>query len=234
MLTYQLHQINKLNKQQQQQQIIENPSGPVISARKKQFILNKPTQSLIYESNLIDKSLIEYDSAYINSKNQRKNSAYSAKSDQYSISDEQYPAGAACSLDTTKQQLINNQRLNSSSSHNSAAAAAAPNSTDRSLTPTIHSSTKILPPVVKRLSENVPPPDPKPFLQSAASTLHSRNKNHNSNNNNNNKELIQRRTLISLPPINKSFEVNHLIVVESPHKQNNNQNKIEHNNSSAN
>lgn len=230
MLTYQLHQINKSNKQQQQQQIIENPSGPVISARKKQFILNKPTQSLIYESNLIDKSLIEYDSAYINSKNQRKNSAYSAKSDQYSISDEQYPAGAACSLDTTKQQLINNQRLNSSSSHNSAAAAAAP--TDRSLTPTIHSSTKILPPVVKRLSENVPPPDPKPFLQSAASTLHSRNKNHNSNNNN--KELIQRRTLISLPPINKSFEVNHLIVVESPHKQNNNQNKIEHNNSSAN
>ena len=72
---------------------------------------------------------------------------------------------------------------------------------DRSQSPRIHN--KILPPVVKRPSEIVPPPDPKPFLQSAASTLHTRAK----------KEMIQRRTLISLPPI-KPFE----LAVESPHK----------------
>lgn len=76
---------------------------------------------------------------------------------------------------------------------------------------------KVLPPVVKRPSENVPPPDPKPFLQSAASTLHARTK----------KELIQRRTLMSLPPI-KPFELNQL-AVESPHKL---MMSLSHNNSS--
>jgi hypothetical protein len=72
---------------------------------------------------------------------------------------------------------------------------------DRSQSPRMNN--KVLPPVVKRPSEIVPPPDPKPFLQSAASTLHTRAK----------KEIIQRRTLISLPPI-KPFE----LAVESPHK----------------
>jgi hypothetical protein len=43
-------------------------------------------------------------------------------------------------------------------------------------------------------------------LQSAASTLHIRNK----------KDILQRKALFSLPPI-KPFELNHL-AVESPHK----------------
>ena len=74
---------------------------------------------------------------------------------------------------------------------------------------------KVLPPVIKRLSENVPPPDPKPFLLSAASTLHTRNK----------KDIVQRRTLISLPPI-KPFDINQL-AIESPYK-------ATHNNSHSN
>jgi hypothetical protein len=64
-----------------------------------------------------------------------------------------------------------------------------------------------LPPPSFNKADSVPPPDPKPFLlQSSASTLHSRSK----------KELIQRRTLISLPPI-KPYEINQL-AVESPLK----------------
>ena len=76
---------------------------------------------------------------------------------------------------------------------------------ERSLTPPAN---KILPPVIKfKPSENVAPmPDPKPFLQSAASILHPKSK----------KDLLQRRTLISLPPI-KPFELNQL-AVESPLK----------------
>ena len=71
----------------------------------------------------------------------------------------------------------------------------------------VYESKKVLPPVIKRPAEAIPPPDPKPFLQSAASTLHSRSK----------KELLQRRTLIALPQI-KSFEVINQLAVESPHK----------------
>ena len=71
----------------------------------------------------------------------------------------------------------------------------------------VYESKKVLPPVIKRHAEANPPPDPKPFLQSAASTLHSRSK----------KELLQRRTLIALPQI-KSFEVINQLAVESPHK----------------
>lgn len=76
-------------------------------------------------------------------------------------------------------------------------------SRSRSVTPPVQ---KVLPPVIKRVSEVVPPPDPKPFLLSAASTLHTRNR----------KDYLQRKALISLPPI-KPFEINHF-VVESPLK----------------
>lgn len=76
----------------------------------------------------------------------------------------------------------------------------------RSTTPPVQLPQKVLPPVIKRVSEVIPPPDPKPFLLSAASTLHSRNR----------KDYLQRKALISLPPI-KPFEINHL-VVESPLK----------------
>lgn len=80
----------------------------------------------------------------------------------------------------------------------------------RSITPPVQ---KILPPVIKRVSEVIPPPDPKPFLLSAASTLHTRSR----------KDYLQRKALISLPPI-RPYELNHL-AVESPlkigHKNNN-------------
>ena len=86
-------------------------------------------------------------------------------------------------------------------------ARSASNSahSERSLTPPHH---KVLPPVIKfKPFENTAPvPDPKPFLQSAASILHPKSK----------KDLLQRRTLISLPPI-KPFEMNQL-AVESPLK----------------
>jgi len=84
---------------------------------------------------------------------------------------------------------------------------------------------KLLPPVVKR-SGDVMVPDPKPFLQSMSSTLHSRSR----------KELLQRRTLITLPQI-KSFDnhlVNHL-AVESPLKSVNHHGQhVDHNSSSTN
>lgn len=86
---------------------------------------------------------------------------------------------------------------------------------------------KLLPPVavVKRsLDANIP--DPKPFLQSMSSTLHSRSK----------KELMQRRTLIALPQI-KSYEAAMIqqLAVESPIKyQQIGQQHVNNNNNSAN
>lgn len=83
---------------------------------------------------------------------------------------------------------------------------------------------KILPPVVKR-SLDPTVPDPKPFLQSTSSTLHTRSK----------KDLVQRRTLITLPRI-KSYEMLQHLAVESPLKSVNHHgpHHIDHNNSSAN
>ena len=72
---------------------------------------------------------------------------------------------------------------------------------DRSL-----SSPKILPPTSNNKADIIPPPDPKPFLQSSASQLHNRSKKEN---------IAQRRTLISLPPL-KPYEINQL-AVECPH-----------------
>jgi hypothetical protein len=69
---------------------------------------------------------------------------------------------------------------------------------------------KLLPPVaVAKRSLDASIPDPKPFLQSMSSTLHSRSK----------KELLQRRTLIALPRI-KSYEAALIqqLAVESPIK----------------
>lgn len=87
---------------------------------------------------------------------------------------------------------------------------------------------KLLPPVavVKRsLDANIP--DPKPFLQSMSSTLHSRSK----------KELMQRRTLIALPQI-KSYEAAMIqqLAVESPikYQQIGQQHVNNNNNNSAN
>ncbi len=88
------------------------------------------------------------------------------------------------------------QQLQRSTSRSSSARS------DRS-----QSAKSVLPPPSVNKADLVPPPDPKPFLlQSSASTLHSRSK----------KELIQRRTLISLPPI-KPYEINQL-AVECPIK----------------
>lgn len=86
---------------------------------------------------------------------------------------------------------------------------------------------KLLPPVavVKRsLDANVP--DPKPFLQSMSSTLHSRSK----------KELLQRRALIALPQI-KPYETAMIqqLAVESPIKSLSHHGQhVENNNNSAN
>lgn len=210
-LTYQLHQLNKTKSlESQEAKAIYVGTNQPVSAKKKSLTTNR------FESN--ERSL-ELDSAGLQSSlvkfpiKVRRNSAYSVKSE---TSDEQM--GATGILE--QANLLNQpKRSNSSNSNNPSNSVLL--LTDRSSTPPLH---KMLPPVVKRSSENVPPPDPKPFLQSAASTLHSRTK----------KDLIQRRTLISLPPINKTFELNHL-AVESPHKHSsNNSNKIEHNNSSAN
>ncbi len=107
-------------------------------------------------------------------------------------------------MNATKNLNSNRSSEENQNRSNSAHSNLGSAHTERSLSPHIHNKT--LPPVVKRPSENVPPPDPKPFLQSAASTLHTRTK----------KDILQRRTLISLPPI-KPFEMSQL-AVESPHK----------------
>lgn len=209
-LTYQLHHMNKtksLEQDSKQQALFLSLNQPV-SAKKKSNKNELADRSIEFDSSAaagLQSSLVK-----LTPKN-RRNSAQSIKSD---LSDEQ--AVGATSLDPSIYQL---KRSNSSNSNNPTNSVLI--LSDRSSTPPTH---KVLPPVIKRSSENVPPPDPKPFLQSAASTLHSRTK----------KDLIQRRTLISLPPISKSFELNHL-AVESPHKHSsNNSNKIEPNNSSAN
>lgn len=217
-----MHQNNKTksnDKQNMEQNLVNTNDARLLLAQTVSVKKNKTITK-----NEFNERSIEYDptglqASYIRSNN-RRSSAQSLKSDVSSEDQQQQQEGATgSSLDT---MLLNQpKRSNSSNSNN-------PNNsvllTDRSSTPPLY---KVLPPVIKRLSENVPPPDPKPFLQSAASTLHSRAR----------KDLLQRRTLISLPPINKSFELNHL-AVESPHKSvhNNNSNKMvnEHNNSSAN
>jgi hypothetical protein len=80
-----------------------------------------------------------------------------------------------------------------------------PRSTSRSSSArsdrSVSSAKSTLPPPMFNKADSVPPPDPKPFLQSSASTLHSRSK----------KDLIQRRALISLPPI-KPYEIGQLAV----------------------
>ena len=222
LLTYQLHQLNKIKMNTAHSQSLELTTNPSVndssknsSAKKKSSIkpISESQPAVERQFETVDHS----NSSFIYNKNPiaktRRSSAHSAKSD-YSLMENHAAIGGSFGLiDPTASTLI--RPVSSNSNPNGSNLL-----TDRSLTPPTH---KVLPPVIKRSSENVPPnvPDPKPFLQSAASTLHSRTR----------KELIQRRTLISLPPINKSFELSHL-AVESPHK-NNNSNKIEHNNSSS-
>lgn len=113
-----------------------------------------------------------------------------------------------------------NQRLTASmSSTNSAVSDRSENAHINEL------KNKLLPPVavVKRsLDPNVP--DPKPFLQSMSSTLHSRSKN---------KEILQRRALIALPQI-KPYDTSMLsqLAVESPLKSINHHGQSEYNNKS--
>ena len=71
------------------------------------------------------------------------------------------------------------------------------------------SAMSALPPPTINKADTVPPPDPKPFLQSSASTLYTRSKKD---------AIVQRRTLISLPPI-KPYEIGQL-AVECPIKSN--------------
>lgn len=222
LLTYQLHQLNKVKMNPAHSQSLEfttnlnvNDSSKSSSAKKKSSI--KPISEIQPAIERSPETVDYLHSSFINKipmVRARRSSAHSAKSDYSLMENHAVIGGASASglIDPVTSTLI---RPSSSNSNPNGSTLL----TDRSSTPPAH---KVLPPVIKRSSENVPPnvPDPKPFLQSAASTLHSRTR----------KELIQRRTLISLPPINKSFELSHL-AVESPHK-NNNSNKIEHNNSS--
>jgi hypothetical protein len=109
-----------------------------------------------------------------------------------------------------------NLPLAASNRRSSPSNSASTNRTDRSSTPPATATGKALPPVIKRTIENVPASaDPMPFLNSTASTLHTRSR----------KDFIQRRTLITLPPI-KPFEMMNQLAVESPHKALHNSNVV--------